>query len=129
MSSGASSWREILNPTKPLTKLTKGVFEEPSVSIVGPSVGNKISEAVPDLVPDSQDNADKTDKRLTAAQSYALRLLNLAGCRIICREAELVVGVWVQSSVHRNRGHGITTRKPLKALVGGDGIEPSTSCL
>jgi hypothetical protein len=69
------SWREILNPRNPLTKLTKASLSRPSVSIVSPSEEIQKSKSEP------------SDAQIT----LAMRLLNLAGCRILnaCR-----IGVW-----------------------------------
>jgi len=89
-----SSWREILNPEKPLTKLTKDPKQAPSVSIVSPFVGTQNSEfsrASESIPPKS---TDKTDKSLTPEQVEALRLLNLSGARILRHYSEFRIGVW-----------------------------------
>ncbi|MGI9070575.1 MAG: hypothetical protein ACR2JB_04410 [Bryobacteraceae bacterium] len=89
-----SSWREILNPEKPLTKLTKDPEQAPSDSIVSPFVGtqnpefSRASESIP------LKSTDKTDKSLTPEQAEALQLLNLAGVRIMRYDSELRLGTW-----------------------------------
>lgn len=59
-----SAWREILNPEKGLTKLTKA----------------------------SVDQAEPTEANPSTIA--AMRLMNVAGCRIIRDQDELRVGVW-----------------------------------
>jgi broad specificity phosphatase PhoE len=94
MSSGASSWREILNPTKSLTKLTEAPHATPFVGIVSSFAGNENSRIAPEAKSDSQETADETDKSLNALQTNALRFLSLAGCRIIREDSEIQIGIW-----------------------------------
>jgi hypothetical protein len=92
------SWREILNPTNPVPKGDKShseVQQKHLLSCFGTAFiehpNQEFNEPSKSALGESPDKAGKT---LTQEEAKAVRLLNLAGLRIIRNGQGLKIGVW-----------------------------------
>jgi hypothetical protein len=88
--SAPTSWRALLRPSEPLTKLTEARTEP----CFGASAAAGNLEIMADSAFEASQSSDKTDKSQAGAGALvdaAMLLLNLAGCRIIDPAR---VGIW-----------------------------------